>query len=33
VITLVAIFYSWILFAALRQPKGEGELAYGNVHV
>jgi uncharacterized membrane protein len=33
VITVVAIFYGWILFAALRQPKGEGELAYGNVHV
>ena len=33
VILAVMIFYGWILFASLRQPKGEGELAFGNVHV
>jgi len=33
VIAGVAIFYGWILWASLRQPKGEGELAYGTVHV
>jgi len=33
VIVVLVIFYSWILYASLRQPKGEGELAYGNVHV
>ncbi len=33
VIATVALFYSWILFASLRRPKGEGELAFGNVHV
>jgi len=33
VIAGVAIFYGWILQASLRQPKGEGELAYGTVHV
>jgi uncharacterized membrane protein len=33
VILAVALFYAWILFASLRRPKGEGELAFGNVHV
>jgi uncharacterized membrane protein len=32
-ILAVTLFYGWILFASLRQPKGEGELAFGNVHV
>ncbi len=33
VILAVTLFYGWILFASLRRPKGEGELAFGNVHV
>jgi uncharacterized membrane protein len=33
VILAVALFYGWVLFAAQRRPKGEGELAFGNVHV
>ena len=33
VILAVALFYAWILFASLRRPTGEGELAFGNVHV
>ena len=33
VILAVALFYVWILTASLRRPKGEGELAFGNVHV
>jgi uncharacterized membrane protein len=33
VIVTLTIFYGWILYAALRKPKGEGELAFGNVHV
>jgi len=33
VILAVALFYAWILYASLRRPKGEGELAFGNVHV
>jgi uncharacterized membrane protein len=33
VTTGVMLFYLWILYAALRKPKGEGELAFGNVHV
>jgi uncharacterized membrane protein len=33
VILTVTLFYAWILFASLRRPKGEGELAFGNVHV
>jgi uncharacterized membrane protein len=33
VIIALTIFYGWILYAALRRPKGEGELAFGNVHV
>lgn len=33
VILTVALFYGWILYASLRRPKGEGELAFGNVHV
>jgi uncharacterized membrane protein len=33
VIPVVTLFYGWILFASLRRPKGEGELAFGNVHV
>jgi uncharacterized membrane protein len=32
-ILAVALFYGWVLFASLRRPKGEGELAFGNVHV
>jgi uncharacterized membrane protein len=33
VILAVTLFYGWILSASLRRPKGEGELAFGNVHV
>jgi uncharacterized membrane protein len=33
VIMAVTVFYVWILTASLRRPKGEGELAFGNVHV
>ena len=33
VILAVTLFYAWILVASLRRPKGEGELAFGNVHV
>jgi uncharacterized membrane protein len=33
VIPAVTLFYAWILFGSLRRPKGEGELAFGNVHV
>jgi uncharacterized membrane protein len=33
VLIAVALFYAWILYASLRRPKGEGELAFGNVHV
>jgi uncharacterized membrane protein len=33
VVLALALFYGWILFASLRRPKGEGELAFGNVHV
>ena len=33
VILAVTLFYGWILYASLRRPKGEGELAFGNVHV
>jgi uncharacterized membrane protein len=33
VIIVVASFYSWVLYAALRRYKAEGELAYGDVHV
>jgi uncharacterized membrane protein len=33
VITALTVFYGWILYAALRKPQGEGELAFGNVHV
>lgn len=33
VILGVIIFYIWILYASLRKPKGEGELAFGDVHV
>jgi uncharacterized membrane protein len=33
VIALVALFYAGIVYVSLRRPKGEGELAFGNVHV
>ncbi|MBQ0824711.1 MULTISPECIES: DUF2270 domain-containing protein [Microvirga] len=33
VIAALAIFYGWILYATLRKQTGEGELAFGNVHV
>ncbi|MEE1612513.1 DUF2270 domain-containing protein [Microvirga sp. CF3016] len=33
VITVLTVFYGWVLYAALRKPQGEGELAFGNVHV
>jgi uncharacterized membrane protein len=33
VIIGVACFYAWVLYTSVRRPKGEGELAYGNVHV
>ena len=29
----VAAFYGWIVYAALRPYRGEGELAIGDVHV
>jgi uncharacterized membrane protein len=29
----IVLLYLWILYAALRKPKGEGELAFGDVHV
>ena len=32
-ILAVALFYAWILYASLSRPKGEGELAFGTVHV
>jgi uncharacterized membrane protein len=33
VIVGVMTFYAWVLYTSLRRPKGEGELAFGNVHV
>jgi uncharacterized membrane protein len=33
VILAVTLFYGWILTTSLRRLKGEGELAFGNVHV
>jgi uncharacterized membrane protein len=33
VVPVVALFYLWVLFTALRRPKSGGELAYGDVHV
>ena len=33
VVAALALFYGWILYAALRQEKSEGELAFGDVHV
>jgi uncharacterized membrane protein len=33
VIASVTLFYGWVLYASLRRSKGEGELAFGNVHV
>ena len=33
VVLALALFYGWILYAALRRDKSEGELAYGDVHV
>ena len=33
VLVLVAAFYAWIIYAALRRHAGEGELAIGDVHV
>jgi len=33
VVPVVALFYLWVLYTALRRPKGEGELAFGDVHV
>jgi uncharacterized membrane protein len=33
VVSVVALFYGWILYAAFRKPQGEGELAFGDVHV
>ena len=33
VVASIALFYGWILYAALRQEKSEGELAFGDVHV
>lgn len=33
VLTLVGLFYAWILYVSLRVPKTEGELAFGDVHV
>jgi len=33
VIAIVLSFYCWVLYAALRHYRDEGELAYGDVHV
>lgn len=33
VILGVAVFYAWVAYATLRRLPGEGELAYGDVHV
>jgi len=33
VIIIVVSFYGWVLYATLSYYKGEGELAYGDVHV
>jgi uncharacterized membrane protein len=33
VVTVVALFYAWMLYSAFRKPHGEGELAFGDVHV
>jgi uncharacterized membrane protein len=33
VIIIVASFYGWVLYAALRRYKSEGEFAHGDVHV
>jgi len=33
VVSAVALFYGWILYSAFRKPQGEGELAFGDVHV
>jgi uncharacterized membrane protein len=33
VVVGVMLFYAWILYASLRKQEGEGELAFGNVHV
>jgi uncharacterized membrane protein len=32
-IVVVALFYGWILYASIRRPPTEGELAFGDVHV
>jgi uncharacterized membrane protein len=29
----VVLFYGWLLYLSVRMPKGEGELAFGDVHV
>jgi uncharacterized membrane protein len=33
VIVVVAVFYAWVAYTALRRHAGEGELAIGDVHV
>jgi uncharacterized membrane protein len=33
VVVVIAAFYCWIFYAALRRYAGEGELAIGDVHV
>jgi uncharacterized membrane protein len=33
VVMVIAAFYCWIFYAALRRYAGEGELAIGDVHV
>jgi uncharacterized membrane protein len=33
VILGVGCFYAWVLYTSVRKPKGEGELAFGDVHV
>lgn len=33
VICIVAAFYGWILFVCVRRTAGQGELAFGDVHV
>jgi uncharacterized membrane protein len=33
VIMGVGCFYAWVFYTSVRKPKGEGELAFGDVHV
>ena len=33
VIMGLGCFYAWVFYTSVRKPKGEGELAFGDVHV